>query len=166
MILLENITESDAPVDRKTIEEFERRNKIRLPADYIEFLLAHNGGRPEPECFPILGLQFNPFGSIDSFYALNSAIRACDLQFVLSDIPDSVPVGIVPIASNGSGDHICLDLRRPGAPVVFFDYRPFWGNNEWREDLLYPVAPNFSALLNSLQDYPEDLLMAAAEPKK
>ena len=63
-----------------------------------------------------------------------------------------LPGGVLPIACTGSSDYLCLDIRQPSAPVVFWDRRPSWGNNVWREDDLYPVAPDFDALLQSLRD--------------
>jgi hypothetical protein len=63
------------------------------------------------------------------------------------------PPGFVPFACTGGYDFICFDLRKEGAPVVYWDRRPYWGNCIWKEEYLYAVAPNFDAFLDGLHDF-------------
>lgn len=141
------ITEDD-------LATFSGRHNLLLPQDYGDFLLRNNGGRPEPDCFPIEGLPLNPFGNVQVFFGINAAILTEDLTTILTELPSSVPHGILPVACNGGGDFICLDLRKTNTPVVFWDRRPFWGNNIWNEKDLYRIADSFESFLESMRDLP------------
>jgi hypothetical protein len=50
----------------QVMAELEARleKKMELPDEYIQFLLTHNGGRPEPNVFPVFGDSVDdPLGS-------------------------------------------------------------------------------------------------------
>lgn len=150
--MMRQVIEPNDPVTIEVIEDFSRRHQMELPASYLAFLLRNNGGRPVPAAFPITGFPDNPFGTIHAFFGLNASIPTEDLEGMLTELDEVLPGGILPIACTGGSDYLCLDLRQPSASVVFWDRRPSWGNNVWREDDLYPVAPDFDALLQSLRD--------------
>jgi hypothetical protein len=122
--------------------------------DYRAFLLKHNGGEPDPPAFPITGFRNNPLGAIQKLFGINATVDVYDLDFVLEDLEGLIPRGVLPIGCTEGDDYVCLDTRREGIPVMYWDRRPFWGNNMWREEYLYPVAANFEAFLKSLQDSP------------
>lgn len=150
--MLQHVRDPGPSIEASTLDAFERKYGLGLPAAYRRFLLKSNGGRPCPSNFPIAGLDKNPYGSIQVFYGLGTTPRAVDLNVVLDELQaPTVPRGILPIACTGyEADELVLDLRDQGAPVKFFDSIPFWGNNIWKESYLYPVADNFDALLASL----------------
>ena len=54
------------------IQQFEDELGVRLPIDYRDFLLEHNGGRPQPDSFPILGDPFDEHGICQTFHCLSS----------------------------------------------------------------------------------------------
>jgi len=150
--MLNYVDEQDEPTNAIAIDAFESKHRITLPDSFKQFLLQNNGGRPHPSYFAISGLADSHFGNIQSFYGLNSATPGYDLDTVMEELPSSVPHGIVPIAHTGNeNDQLIVDLRKPHAPVKFWDSYPFWGNNIWNESYLYPVAANFAALLASLK---------------
>ena len=146
------IVEPNAPTTEEAILSFERRHGLKLPETYRRFLLRSNGGRPVPATFPIRGFPDNPNDDIQVFFGLGSDVRTDDLYAVLSDLNSLIPAGVLPIASTGGDDFVCLDLREKSAPVVFWDRRPFWGTDEWSEHDLYPVASDFEAFLQGLRD--------------
>ena len=152
--MIREIIEPNDAVTIEVIEDFARRHQMELPASYLAFLLRNNGGRPVPASFPITGFPDNPFGAIQAFFGLKASIPTEDLEGMLTDLSEVLPGGILPIACTGGGDYLCLDLRAPSTPVVFWDRRPSWGNNVWQEDDLYRVAPDFDELLQSPQDAP------------
>lgn len=148
--MLQYVKFSEAAITAADLVAFEARHALFLPRAYKNFLLAHNGGQPTPRMFPIAGFSEDSYGGINSFYGLHASTPAADLDEQMSDLPDTVPRGIVPIAYTDGNDKLVLDLRKEGAPVLFWDFHAFWGNNIWNEKLLYPVAGNFEALLASL----------------
>lgn len=142
--------EQNSPITREDISEFASRHEIVLPDAYVAFLLKNNGGRPEPGAFPIHGMPDNPFGIIEVFHGINSKNDTDDLGWILAEVCTYTPKGLVPIACTGTGDYVCIDLRRPNSPVVFWDTKPSWGNNIWNEKDLYPVAESFESFLEEL----------------
>lgn len=113
-------------------------------------MLANNGGKPAQAVFPISGFKEEDFDKINAFYGLSAAVESSDIDKAIAALPSSVPHGIIPVAYTSTGDKLVIDLRKDGGPVLFWDFHAFWGNNIWKERLLYPVADNFEALLASL----------------
>lgn len=126
---------------------FEMRHRIALPPAYREFLLANNGGQPNRKRFPICGMPNNPFGVIQALFGINATIPTEDIGRVFADLPSTVPSGIVPIGCTEGDDFLCFDLRNRTSRIVYWDRKPFWGNEVWDEDQLYPVAEEFSSFL-------------------
>ncbi|HEY9172941.1 MAG TPA: SMI1/KNR4 family protein [Verrucomicrobiae bacterium] len=150
--MLREIVEPNSPISESEISVFESRFRLALPHQYRQFLLTNNGGRPVPSAFPILGFSANPRGNIQAFFGLGATIGTEDVALVLSQLVHDVPAGILPVACTGCDDFLCLDLRKPSAPVRFWDRRPFWGSNKWSEADLYPVTKDFASLLEALDD--------------
>lgn len=133
------------------INEFEESIGVQLPVSYKKFLLVSNGGRPDNSVFPIQDMLLNTEGNIQVFFGLRAKHRTSDLYLVYKDMGEAVPRSIVPIATTGFSDFICLDLRGGSERVVFWDRRPFWGSGIWREDDVYLIAANFDELLVALK---------------
>jgi SMI1 / KNR4 family (SUKH-1) len=136
------------------IREFERTRQIALPAAYRNFLKATDGGVPDRRTFPIAGMKDNPFGGIQCFFGLNSPTEVNTLVWNYDLYAGGFPRGIVPIAGNGGGDYVCLDLRDGQDRVVFWNFRHYWGTGQWRDTDLYHVANTFDEFLASLKPSP------------
>jgi hypothetical protein len=154
--MLQTILEPNARISEQELKSLERQYGIALPKSYEEFLLKTNGGQPVPPAFPITGLADNPIGVVQAFFGLKAAISTEDLERILEEHAHLVPKGILPIACTGGADFLVIDLRKPSAPVLFWDRRPFWGTDVWNEADLYPVADDFESLLASLHENPYD----------
>ena len=152
--MLRELLEPYSPVDEGQIMSFAGRYGLDLPSGYRDFLLKSNGGRPVPAAFPIEGFLNNPVDVIQDFFGLNATIPTSDLDHVMTkEVIGLIPKGILPIACTDHYDFVCIDLRKKGNPVVYWDRRPFWGNEVWNEDDLYPVAETFQMFLDSLHEY-------------
>jgi hypothetical protein len=146
---------SNPLIDTAEISRFENDRAITLPASYKHLLLLTNGGIPlQNLVYPIIGMDLNPFGGLQVFFGLKTAEEHNLLERIYNLYFGRFPLGIVPIADNGGGDYICLDLRNGTDRVVFWDKRHFWGTGEWRESDLYHVADSFDAFLASLKPSP------------
>jgi hypothetical protein len=150
--MLQDVDTGNPEITLEDMQEFADRKALNIPHAYCDFMAKYNGGRPTPGVFPITGLALNPDGAIQVFFGLGDTEPSVDLEHIFDDLPDSVPKGLFPIACTDGADYVCLDLRRPGAPVVYWDRVPFWGNEVWNENDLYPIAPNFEAFLEALHD--------------
>jgi SMI1 / KNR4 family (SUKH-1) len=152
------------PTNAEQIAAFEGQIGYKLPTEYCEFLLSHNGGRPVPDSFMLtvddrepeedLVMCFFPLRElslgaveVEEFEELRTWPLHCawdDLQSDLESLYETeMDPPLLPIGTDGSSNYISLVLTgdRVGA-VVFLDH-------ETAED--WPLAPSFSAFLNSLR---------------
>jgi len=150
--MLRQLLQPNPPIDAGQLLAFGVRYNLDLPLAYRNFLLRNNGGQPVPAAFPIKGFPDNPEGVIQAFFGLNASIPTENLDKIMTELTDRIPKGILPIACTDGDDFVCIDLRKGGEPVVFWDRKPFWGNNVWSDDELYPVTGNFESFLNKLHD--------------
>jgi SMI1 / KNR4 family (SUKH-1) len=141
---------SSQVANNKMINDFEKSRQIKLPDLYRNFLKTTNGGIPDRKKYPIVGMLDNPFGGIQCFFGFGKQIEVDLLEYNYDLYVGGFPHGIVPIAANGSGDYVCLDLRNGDDRVAFWDKRHFWGTGKWRESDLYHVADSFEDFLRSL----------------
>jgi hypothetical protein len=126
----------DPPLDREAIEELELVLGVHLPADYIDFLLAFNGGSfqprvefdmPHPTTFvtgaQVPGLFGEPGDSIAGLGSYSKKLR------------DRLPEGYLPIADGNSPDLVVLKFDTPrefggvwylDSSAIDDDPRMFW----------------------------------------
>lgn len=142
------------PVTRGAIENFERASGLTLPKSYKEFLLETNGGAPTYDSFPVHGMADRKFETVQSFAGIGVPIPTTELAWGYDLYSGGIPSGILPIAGNGGGDWICLDLRDGQERVALWDFRHHWGTGEWREQDLYHIADSFEGFLKLLQPNP------------
>lgn len=148
------LLESNPPTTLAAIEAFENDRGIALPRLYKEFLLAANGGIPENPAFPVHGIADYSVGVMQVFFGVGARAPMPDLAETYDLYAGGIPREVVPIADNGGGDYVCLDLRNGRERVAFWDKRHFWGTGEWRESDLYHVADTFEEFLASLHPNP------------
>jgi cell wall assembly regulator SMI1 len=154
MAMFAGMTKSNPPTTPAAIEAFERDRGIVLPNAYKDFLLATNGGVPETPAFPVEGMPQSQIWIIQVFYGIGVRVPTNELAYGYDLYTGGFPPGIVPIAGDGMGNYICLDLRNGQERVAFWDHRHFWGTGEWRESDLYHVADSFAEFLGSLRPNP------------
>jgi len=149
--MLRRMDEEGRPLTDKDIEWAESQLGFRLPRDYRDFLLSHNGGRPEPELFPIHGLAKNPVGALQVFFGIDSEIESSDLLWNVEVMAGRLPANCLPIACDNSGDLICLSLYGPDAgSVLFWDYYGEQPGPIRGYENVYKIAESFGEFLNAL----------------
>ena len=98
----------------------ERKLGLDFPESYRRFLLAHNGGRPEPETFSL------PDGStdlVDWFLGIHNGEEDNLLRYA-DAYKGRVPDDLLPIAHDPGGNLICLGIAPPRFGQIFF-----WDHN-------------------------------------
>lgn len=147
---------SGPPLTRKDIEAFEREIGGRLPDDYKDFMLAHNGG------FPRTGLTFTWKGETETLLAfeeltprgVNQGLRG-GLRYLRGLNPVTAD-GFVPIAGLGH-NYICLAVRGKVGAVFHTVYTD---KTVYEKDLvsvdvrMEPLARSFTEFLESLTEIP------------
>lgn len=138
--------------------DFETKIGAQLPNDYREFLLEHNGGRPEKSAFtapddPLEEDSEWVERELVGFYGLHehdapitqATMDAFKLSNAWRDFQKDVPGNtLLPISQDTSGSYICLDLGREHfGQVCLFDHE---------YDVAIPLAKIFETFLETLTE--------------
>lgn len=112
------ITRPNKEINGSVIEHFETLIGQKLPADYRQFLLSFNGGKPENNEFAIPDKQ-NAAG-VNLFYGLLENREWGDLIYQREMLLERVPVNVLPIGEASSGNAVCLSLQVDTYGQIFF----------------------------------------------
>jgi hypothetical protein len=166
--------DSGPKLSPKDLDAFEKQNKLKLPGDYREFLLVHNGGRPSPNHLKQNQLALD----IDRLYALQSKgdddLAAALARHRQRNLPKHyLPIGRVLIPSPMGGQApadllLGLSGKQEGKVLtVMHPYAslpgavPAGGEAQMAammammfEQFCTPIAPNLATLLSRLTARP------------
>lgn len=127
------------------ITAFEKRIGQLLPADYRNFLLAHNGGVPESHV-----IRNNEVGDLEVqlFYGIREE-EYFDIDLLRESMRGRWPERFLAIAIDSFGDFYCLSLSGPDAGEVYFwDHEQEADPDEPATELnLFPIAKSFAEFL-------------------
>jgi hypothetical protein len=138
------------PLVDEDIRVLEKKIGADLPADYREFLIRNNGGRPDPRFFPIRGFKNNPFGQVQDFLGIDDPVEACRLDWKYKTFRGRIPANLFPIASEDGGSLICISLAGPDRGHVY--YWNYYGETRPPTyDNVYFIAETFQSFLDCLQ---------------
>src|SRR5207249_1955472 len=131
----------------------ERLVGVKLPETYVEFLRFSNGGHPEVDTFDFDAAGRHMEWGINRFFRLSTGPMAGsdDGEDVISQYQHrwpGAPREILPIAGDGLGNLICLDLTKEGNGRVVL-----WVHD--REWPLLQVAESFEELIDALRLNPD-----------
>lgn len=155
------------PSNEQEIQRFEEKKGIRLPADYREFLLEFNGGRPAADNATWKTTGSN-FLDVDELYGLtDSSLNSIETER-FNNFSDFVHSRLLQIGhSYGSGLYVDLRegrthgkiyiLARPANEALQVDDTGFQDEDDYEEALfLHPVANNFSEFVAMLGPDPNE----------
>jgi hypothetical protein len=133
------------------IEQLEHLVGAMLPADYRDFLIENNGGRPAPSAFRFEQYQKPQESLVDWFFTLNEKETAYLLPRALEVYMGRIPAPLLPIACDPFGNLILLDLgAKSVGPIYFWDHEnenpegdPWWDNISF-------VASSFTEFVKGL----------------
>lgn len=95
--------------------------EIKLPSDYVEFLLRHNGGQPKQNHFS----KKDPRGEsnfdfyLNVFFGIGGDDTSYDIVTMYSIYCDRIPEELLPIGDDGVGNIICIGIERDFNGKVF-----------------------------------------------
>jgi hypothetical protein len=144
------VEEAELPTNLAEVEKFEELIQAKLPEDYKQFLLKHNGGHPITNAFKLIqpiNDQTNEAG-ISWFYALYDG-EACNIVKKFNTYKDELPDTLLPIGYS-SGGVTCLGVKGAEYNKVYY-----WTTNYslWKEEDLYRLylaANSFTEFINGL----------------
>jgi cell wall assembly regulator SMI1 len=147
--------DSSPAVDRKAIAAASTKVKLPFPPDYVEFLLAHNGGTigrwPR---YPIEGCKRDTHGLLHVLDNVGDPERN-DLVRKHKVFRRRMPTGLLPIASDPGGNQICLVCTGERAGQVVFWERAFEANTDEGEKVgwgnVYRIADSLGDFFRRLE---------------
>ncbi len=150
------------PLAFDKLQAMEQSLGAELPAEYRQFLLEHNGGVPDPDCFIVPGdEEYDGEPSerqMACFFAIHDhewsdqtpeGSLGYPLQEAWRDFRAELPGSqVVPIGKDWNGSYICLGYRGEECGRVFYY------DHEYEE--LRPLAEDFRAFLTLLRPCEEN----------
>jgi hypothetical protein len=155
------IQESKAPVSAERIAMVEEALRIRLPAQYKQFLLEHNGGRPKLCAFNCRD-KTGPYSDsvVNWFLAIHDGkYNNFEWFFRTFKVADArLPETLVPIAIDPGGNLICISVSGPDEGAVYFWDHELEPSPADRSTVGYPnvhlIADSFDEFLVNLRPSP------------
>ena len=111
------MTDSHPSIGAEELRRFESAVGYRLPADYAQFLLRHNGGRTSPAAFALrwtdagLARRF-PHDIVHMLFGAAPGVPG-DLAAMLDSYRERIPASTLPIGMDPGGNLILLGLEAP-----------------------------------------------------
>ena len=135
------------------IDDLETATRQIYPAQYKQFLLMNNGGRPKENNFKFKAVADNLDGGIvDGFYGIDLELKVNNLDSAYKTYLGRMPKNIIPVAHDPFGNQICISVSGNDSGKVYF-----WDHEEEvSEGLeagyqnLYLIADSFEEFLNQL----------------
>ncbi len=119
--------------DSARIDAAEKKLGLRFPETYRDFLMGHNGGRPDDDDFELSSVRY--------FLAIDGKPHH-DLEHAWHSYSGRIPAGLLPIAGDPGGNLILIGLRGKSKGQIYF-----WDHEEEGS----PEAASFLAA--SLEDF-------------
>lgn len=135
--IFESITEEE-------ILSLEKKLKSRLPQDYRDFLLAYNGGSPNPNVFFISPKQQE--SNLSILFGITSK-KAYDLWTNALDAYEDMDRTLLPIGEDPGGNQIYMSLHPDTYGCIYFRDHELPA-----PDSLFPIAASFTELLQKLHE--------------
>jgi hypothetical protein len=122
----------------------------KFPPSYVALLRFSNGGHPEVDTFYFEAEGVRHEWGIDRFFHISSDIESVEnVVWHYRHRWKGAPRGMLPIADDGVGNLICLDLSEIGDGKVVL-----WVHDDPDQPLLV-AADSFEALIDSLVMNPD-----------
>jgi hypothetical protein len=150
-----SFTESEAMLEPAKLDALEQRLAIKLPEEYRRFLLAQNGGRPNPAVFDFIGDGGRSENSRVHFFLsiYDGKYSNFEIVFKIFKIrAKRIPTELIPIAHDSFGNQICLAISGKHKGAVFFwdhENENPEGNEPWWNNI-HLIKPSLQEFLDSL----------------
>ncbi|MDH6373875.1 hypothetical protein M2444_005718 [Paenibacillus sp. PastF-3] len=139
-----NMDRANEKITINEIREFEGKYVLKLPEQYIDFLLKYNGGYPETSTFKISDEEGESV--VNKFYGIGD--MKGNLAKVFEVLDGELPEGFISIASDPGGNEICI-----GISEKYFGKIYFWMHDMESDEEM----ENMFFLKNSFNDFFENL---------
>jgi hypothetical protein len=137
------------PATIRDVRALEKQLGIKLPASYVNVMLRHNGGMPDP------GIYTSADGSMEVEVGVLFKITNDSIRETTGTFPYSIGNGLLPIGIAGGGDYLFLSLQT-GA-IYLWDHEEVFSLDFGPADLVY-LEKSLDDVLARLggEEWPED----------
>jgi hypothetical protein len=146
-----NLETAFPPIAESDLVEFEQATGLRLVPQYRNFLLAHNGGRPDDNVVDVPGLGEV---AVNDFLGLMPG-DSYDLRSGLEVYEGRIPAGSLPVAEDPGGNLFLLALGGESTGAVYYwdhEDEPADGAADWSDfGNVHEVAGSFDEFLSRLR---------------
>jgi cell wall assembly regulator SMI1 len=114
--------ESETPITRNDIAHLENLLKLKLPEEYKNHLLKHNGGRCKPNVFKFHENNKLARSNVDWFLAIYEG-KYDNLNKYIENFKldrKRMPFHMVPIAHDPGGNLICISCGQNDYGFIYF----------------------------------------------
>ena len=142
------VIESEHPTSSAELSSLEVKYGFKFPAEYREFLLKYNGGRPSLSKFNFMELEGSYTDSlIDRFLSVYEG-KYDNFEWTLRTVKvvrQRMPSNLVPIASDPFGNLVCISVDGKDLGYIYF-----WDHEKEEESANYN---NVFLLARSFNDF-------------
>ncbi|WP_046226783.1 SMI1/KNR4 family protein [Paenibacillus dauci] len=111
-----NMDRENEKITIDDIRKFEAKYFLKLPEQYVDFLLKHNGGYPEKSIFKISNEEGESV--VNKFYGVGN--MKGNLGKVFEVLDGELPTGFISIANDPGGNEICIGISERYFGEVYF----------------------------------------------
>jgi hypothetical protein len=132
------LIESEQSLSLEEIQEFEKKNNVKLPQEFVNFYLKYNGGIPTHEYYNGYALiYYMPIKYGDE-------VNRIDYKIISLKDAELLPERFIPFSYDSGGWYFALDLNEANYGAVYVI------RNDMGDDHPVFVAPSFKELLEGL----------------
>jgi hypothetical protein len=136
---------SQASINEEDLQSFETRYGVTLPEDYKQFLLQHNGGKPNVRRYKTRD------GFITTSFMWAYSLEEMTKDYETLCLGDMIPRNLLPIGLDPGRSRVCISLSGQDQGVVYhWDLDGEHGEIKPTYDHIYPVADSFADFLDVL----------------
>lgn len=139
-----NMDRANEKITVDEVREFESKYVLKLPGQYIDFLLKYNGGYPEASTFKISDQEGESV--VNKFYGIGD--MKGNLAKVFEVLDGELPQGFISIGNDPGGNEICI-----GISEEYFGKIYFWIHDMESDEEM----GNMFFLANSFNDFFDNL---------
>jgi len=145
------VNETNPPITEENVMALEAKIGATIPEPYRAFLIAHNGGQPEPDIIDIDGAPFEG-ADIQTFFGLGTTHESSEISWNLEVRKGCLENKLLPIACDSGGNFFVIPLDGEERGRVYY----FSVRDDPPEPWL--VVPDFNSFLDKIRDWTSEEL--------